>query len=232
MMTNNNILLIIANGPSALKNKLGHEIDKFNEIGRINNYTTNNFEKFIGSKTNIWFNGANQGLRTRKNIPKKTIILVPYEILCRKEKKIIEKIPKKLNLNNDEYTLIKKEKMKEFEIISNIKRPTTGLNSILWGIENYDKVIIHGFDFFENGKEHYYDSYLTKKIANLKIVGKGKKHDNVSEKLFVQDFRLIKKGKSNLSIKPRIDNEIFYEYITAIKNKQLYTFPIFIFYYH
>ena len=81
--------------------------------------------------------------------------------------------------------------MKEFEIISNIKRPTTGFNSILWGIENYNKVIIHGFDFFENGKEHYYDSYLTKKIANLMIVGKGKKHDNVSEKLFIQE--LIKK---------------------------------------
>ena len=192
-MTNKKILLIIANGPSSVKNNLGHKIDEFKEIGRINNYSTNNFEKFIGSKTNIWFNGANQGLRVRKNIPKKTIILVPYEILCKKEKKIIEKIPKKLNLNNDEYTLIKKEKMKEFEIISNIKRPTTGLNSILWGIENYDKVIIHGFDFFENGKEHYYDSYLTKKIANLKIVRKGKKHDNVSEKLFVQ--KLIKRKK-------------------------------------
>ena len=44
------------------------------------------------------------------------------------------------------------KKMKEYEDISNIKRPTTGFNSILWGIENYDKVIIHGFDFFENGK--------------------------------------------------------------------------------
>ena len=81
--------------------------------------------------------------------------------------------------------------MKKFEINSNIKRPTTGLNSILWGIENYKKVVIHGFDFFENGKEHYYDSYLTKKIANLKIVRKGEKHDNVSEKLFVKE--LIKK---------------------------------------
>lgn len=188
MATNKNILLIIANGPSSLKEKLGDRIDQFNTIGRINNYTTNNFEKFIGSKTNLWFNGANQRLKTRQTIPKKTIILVPYEILCRKESILIEKIPKKLNLDKKQYTLVKKEKMKEYEDISNIKRPTTGINSILWGIENYDKVIIHGFDFFENGKEHYYDSYLTKKIANLKIVGKAKKHDNISEKLFVQDL--------------------------------------------
>jgi len=191
MTTNKNTLLIIANGPSSLKHHLGYKIDQFEEIGRINNYATNNFEEFIGSKTSIWFNGANQRLKVRKNIPQKTIILVPYEILCKKEKKLTKSISKKLNLNNCKYTLIKKETMKRFEKNSNIKRPTTGLNSILWGIENYKKVIIHGFDFFENGKEHYYDSYLTKKIANLKIVGKGEKHDNESEKLFVQD--LIKK---------------------------------------
>ena len=41
MTTNKNILLIIANGPSALKEKLGDRIDQFNAIGRINNYTTN-----------------------------------------------------------------------------------------------------------------------------------------------------------------------------------------------
>ena len=66
MMTNKKKLLIIANGPSPLKNTFGDAIDKFKEIGRINNYTTNNFEKFIGSKTTIWFNGANQGLKVRQ----------------------------------------------------------------------------------------------------------------------------------------------------------------------
>ena len=74
MTTNKNILLIIANGPSALKEKLGDRIDQFNAIGRINNYTTNNFEKFIGSKTNIWFNGANQRLKIRQRIRRGKII--------------------------------------------------------------------------------------------------------------------------------------------------------------
>ena len=64
-------------------------VDQFQQIGRINNYTTNSFEEFIGSKTNIWFNGANQRLKIRKNIPQKTIILVPYEILCKKEEKLV-----------------------------------------------------------------------------------------------------------------------------------------------
>ena len=90
MTINKDTLLIIANGPSSLKHRLGHEIDQFKVVGRINNYSTNNFEEFIGSKTNIWFNGANQRLKVRKNIPKKTIILVPYEILCKKKKNLLK----------------------------------------------------------------------------------------------------------------------------------------------
>ena len=193
MTTNKNILLIIANGPSALKEKLGDRIDQFHVIGRINNYTTNNFEKFIGSKTNIWFNGANQRLKTRQRIPKKTIILVPYEILCRKESILSEKIPKKLNLNKKQYTLVKKEKMKEYEDISNIKRPTTGLNSILWGIENYDKVIIHGFDFFQGDGGHYFDNKIQNLLTSMKILRKGSKHNNTAEKHYVEELVMKKK---------------------------------------
>ena len=33
----NETILIIANGPSILKNKFGYEIDKFDEVARINN---------------------------------------------------------------------------------------------------------------------------------------------------------------------------------------------------
>ena len=38
--------------------------------------------------------------------------------------------------------------MRYYEKNSKIKRPTTGLNSILWAVENYKTVYIHGFDFF------------------------------------------------------------------------------------
>ena len=38
-------ILIIANGPSILKQNFGLEIDKFKEIARINNYSIDGFEK-------------------------------------------------------------------------------------------------------------------------------------------------------------------------------------------
>ena len=189
----NNSILIIANGPSALEKKYGQKIDTFQNVARINNYKTMGFEKYIGSKTTIWLNGANKKLKKRIDFANKIIVFVPYEILNKKENEVIERTPKRLKLTPDKYTLISKKQMKHYETISNIKRPTTGFNSILWGLDNYENVIIHGFDFFQSGKEHYYDSNFMKKIANLKIMKKAKKHDNVGEKKFVQS--LIKKNK-------------------------------------
>ena len=41
---------------------------------------------------------------------------------------------------------------------------------------------------FLNGKEHYFDSSFVKKISNLNIFAKGKKHDNIAEKKFVNSL--------------------------------------------
>ena len=184
----NKTILIIGNGPSILKNKLGDEIDKFQTVARINNYKINNYEKFVGSKTSIWFNGGNQNLRVPTILPKKIIIFVPFEIINNNLEKIKARTSHRIGLNPSEYELTSQEKMKNYELISKIKRPTTGLNSILWAIENYDKIIIHGFDYFQTSKEHYYDNYFFKKIINMKILKKGEKHDNIGEKLFVENL--------------------------------------------
>ena len=137
----NNTILIIANGPSILEYKLGKEIDKFDEVARINNYKIDNFDEYVGTKTTIWFNGANKGLKCPKKIPKKIFIFVPYEILEKKEQRVINRTPKRLKLNPNQYNIIQKEKMKYYEESSQIKRPTTGFNSILWALENYKKVV-------------------------------------------------------------------------------------------
>lgn len=54
-------LAIIGNSPSLLENNYGGEIDKFSSVVRFNLAPTQNFEKFVGSKTTAWFcaqNGA------------------------------------------------------------------------------------------------------------------------------------------------------------------------------
>ena len=72
-------------------------------------------------------------------------------------------------------------------------RLTTGLYSILWSLDNYEKIIIHGFDFFQNSKGHYYDNILSKTLNRFNIIKRGKKHNNKTEKQFVNN--LIKNNK-------------------------------------
>ena len=61
-----NKIIIVANGESVLQNNYGDLIDRFQVVGRINNYQTDDYQNYIGSKTSIWFNGANHGLHKRK----------------------------------------------------------------------------------------------------------------------------------------------------------------------
>ena len=108
----NNNILIIANGPSILKTKYGHQIDKFDEIARINNYQTDDFNEYVGTKTTIWLNGANKKLKYQKNPPNKVFVFVPYDILNKSEERVLKRTPKRLGLSPNQYTLVKKEKMR------------------------------------------------------------------------------------------------------------------------
>lgn len=188
-----NIILIIGNGPSILKYNFGRMIENFKNVGRINNFKIKNYSNNIGSNTSIWFNGGNQNLIIPKIIPEKIIVFVPYDLQKKDFNKIVKRTTKRLKVGDKEYTLIKKSEMLKYEKITNIKRPTTGLNSILWSMQKYKTVLIHGFDFFEKNNDHYYDSFFIKKIANLKRFLKVDKHDHIAEKKFVT--KLIKDKK-------------------------------------
>ena len=185
-----NKIIIVANGASVLKKEYGDLIDKFSVVGRINNYETVGFEKFVGSKTDIWFNGANQGLKKRKNLPFKIIILIPSEIQKKKGVSYCNSlIKKRLNLNN--YDLISIDEICKLEHQCDSSRLTTGTSSILWALNNFKKVYIYGFDFFIDSKSHYFDNPIIAKIKNIGIIPKAQKHNTVKEKFYIE--KLISK---------------------------------------
>ena len=62
-MNKEKTILIIGNGPSVLNCKVGDIIDEHPNVARINNYKINGYEHNIGTKTDIWFNGANSKLK-------------------------------------------------------------------------------------------------------------------------------------------------------------------------
>ena len=192
-------ILIIGNGQSILDYEIGNIIDTFNNIARINNFMINNYEKKTGKKTDIWINGANQKLLGRKQIFSQTIVSIPSSIIIKKSDSLIEHVSKRLKMKATEFSIIPIYDIERYESSVDHKRLTTGITSILWGLDNFDEVFIHGFDFFIDSKSHYYDSKFYNFI-NKYILNKGHKHDNHKEQKFVQN--LINNG----IVKRLIDN--------------------------
>ena len=188
-----NTIIIIANGSSVLSYEYGALINTFENVARINNYSISKHDKYIGDKIDIWFNGANQGLKKRKILDQQQVVVfVPLLIHLNKQHRL-NKISKKLGISSDKYTLVHKDEMSFYESFTKINRPTTGLCSILWSLKRYNKVIIHGFDFFQATKDHYFDTKIKKLLIKYGLINMGNKHDNISEKLFV-DY-LIEQNK-------------------------------------
>tara|TARA_B100000700_G_C14938680_1_gene805652 strand:+ start:47 stop:652 length:606 start_codon:yes stop_codon:yes gene_type:complete len=191
-MTKNKEILIIANGNSIVNYNHSHYINNFSTVARINNFQIKNFEKNIGNKTDIWFHGANQGVKARKNPPKNIIVFVPSKILIKKQEHIFKIIKNRQNLNPDDYKLIDLKTIKKYENLLSLERLTTGTKSILWAMENYQKIIIHGFDFFTISKNHYFDSKIKKWFYN-NFYTLSKKHNVKDEMNYIN--KQIKKGK-------------------------------------
>ena len=185
-MSKKDEILIIGNGRSVLDFSFGEKINTFSVVGRINNYSIDNYSEFIGVKTDIWFNGANQNLKVQKVIPDEVIVFIPPEILRCKKEKIHDQISKRLHVDKEKYSLIPLETMENYEILAGVKRPTTGTASILWAVENFEKIIIHGFDFFIDSKSHYNENFFNKWLIDWGINKKGGKHNMIAEKIYIE----------------------------------------------
>jgi len=186
-------ILIIGNGRSVLDYSFGKQINTISIVGRINNFTIKNYSEYIGQRTDIWFNGANQNLKRQKVIPNEVVVFIPPEILRRKKEKIHDRISRRLHIDKEKYSLIPLETMENFEILTGVKRPTTGTSCILWAVENFENVIIHGFDFFIDSKSHYNDNFITKCLIDWGINKKAGKHNMMAEKIYIE--KLIKDKK-------------------------------------
>jgi hypothetical protein len=186
-------ILIIGNGRSVLDHSFGKQINKFSIVGRINNYSIDNYAEYVGGKTDIWFNGANQNLKRQKVIPNEVVVFIPPEILRRKKEKIHDRISRRLHIDKEKYSLIPLETMENYEILTGVKRPMTGTACILWAVENFEKVIIHGFDFFIDSKSHYNDNFITKWLIDWGINKKGGKHNMMAEKVYIEKLIQDKK---------------------------------------
>ncbi|MEA3286907.1 MAG: glycosyltransferase family 29 protein [Candidatus Marinimicrobia bacterium] len=184
-------VIIIGNGPSAAAHELGQQIDAFDQIIRINNYVTAGMESKVGSQTDIWVNGANQGLKKRADLPKNTLVMIPPVVLEHKGEAIHNRIQRRLGTN--QYFMVPLEIMQRMEGLSGIKRPTTGFFTIFYFYLLGWDVTLHGFDFFVGSTSHYFDNSLKHWLKDQGILRKAGKHNIEAEKTFVEE--LVSTGK-------------------------------------
>jgi hypothetical protein len=119
------------------------------------------------------------------------VVLIPPKILAEKGGKIHDRISRRLN--TEKYELVPKKNMDKFESDVNTQRLTTGTNSILWALENFNRVFIHGFDFFIDSKTNYNDGKIKKWLIENGLIKKAQKHNTTKEKQYIEN--LIFQGK-------------------------------------
>jgi hypothetical protein len=167
-------IILVGNGSSIMDHKLGEYIDsEFDLVYRINRFKTKGFEQHVGSRIDGWFL-ADTGVQWLEKPTDEVegscrYVDFKYVFIC---------MPK-FKFNNNQFNHITSETIQllsytyEDKINSVIDLspywPTSGLITIQFLIDNYEKIYVHGFDGASNKYKfiHYYDEgdgdRLTKK---------------------------------------------------------------------
>jgi len=203
-------VLVVGNGPSAMDGEqYGDEIDKFDEVVRFNNFQckVGGLEAWVGKKTTVHFSdGVLYPTYTEYHVPGATVVLSLFAtahfiagsyLILRAAADL--QYPMVLRFMKDPKTTwidhASIERLQKAIGLIGIKHPTSGMLAIDYFVNKPGvqlPVIIHGFDFFEGPKIHYYDNHepLYERINNNIGVNM---HSPQKEKVYVQ--KLIEEGK-------------------------------------
>lgn len=156
-------VLIVGNGPSAMENQIGESIDgKMDKVIRINNYQTKGYEKFVGSKTDIWANCVGEKTIPRKVSKDVDILTFIGRMSFSKSyasREVYSKIKNYMEVKRIYHTYEIQSKFERYYKFRN--KLTTGLMSIILLSAYYSKPIYCiGFDFYSYSKNYYFNNNL------------------------------------------------------------------------
>jgi len=203
-------VLVVGNGPSAMEGKqLGDVIDKFDEVIRFNNFQNkvSGMEKWVGTKTTVHFSdGVLYPTYTNYHVKGADVVLslfidrfmVSGSYLILRSGADLEIGLTKQFFNDPSTVWIPKDninRLKKALGLTSVKHPTSGMLAIDFYLQQKDvklPVYIHGFDFFQGPKIHYYHDQepFYERVNNRIGVNMHSPH---KEKLYVE--QLIKEGK-------------------------------------
>lgn len=170
-----NRVLIIGNSPKVLENKYGNIIDEYPLVVRFNDFVINGFEDHVGSKTDVWVST----FKCTKYAPSdfnEVYYVCPAFLLQG------AKIP-----TGDNVTVISGDFYNYINKIIDVAPlwASSGVVAIYYFLKNNYDVTIHGFDFFQSEKLHYYND-------DAKMIG----HNSEKEKNSI--MKLVRSKKINV----------------------------------
>lgn len=179
-----NKILIIGNGPSALKELRGYEIDNFEgKIVRFNHYQLTGYERHIGTRTDILVLGQLDVIEQLNE---------DYDYILLYQARLdggegLRKIRKLSSHNKVKFfPLDKKDRLKIILEMSKDIEPTTGLVAICWFFKNGNDIYIYGFDFSDSD---YFASIKNDESHTLHDLNKENNYiDFLIENKFIKRF--------------------------------------------
>lgn len=149
-MTKN--VILVGNGPSVLNKKNGHLIDEFDNVVRFSWFHIKGHEEYVGTKTDTWFTTV--ACPTRMKQKYKLVYEHSWEWSAEKDKNYKNLISAghetKKTLREDLKEIQRYVKSEDYWTYS------TGAIAIWILLRTYDKIIITGFDWWENNEKHHY----------------------------------------------------------------------------
>jgi len=203
-------IVVIGNGPSALEGEpRGHIIDQFDEVVRFNNFQTKTtgMEAHVGKKTTVHYSdGTLFPTYSQYHAPGASIILslimdrfiVAGTYVVQRAGTDLQ-LPLTFRFLNDPtigwMTKERIELLKKNLGLQSVKHPTSGMLAIDHFVRQEGvqlPVYIHGFDFFQGPKIHYFSDQEPIFERLLDKVGVNQ-HSPLKEKVYVE--RLVAEGK-------------------------------------
>jgi hypothetical protein len=203
-------VLVVGNGPSALEGEpRGDVIDKFDEVVRFNNFQTKvaGMEKFVGTKTTVHYSdGVLYPTYKEYHVPGADVVLSlimdrfmvagTYFVLRGAADLQTGLTMAFLKDPNISWTpKVDIERLKKLLNLRGLKHPTSGMLAIDHFVNKPGvklPVYIHGFDFFQGPKMHYFDEHEPWYERINDRIGVNQ-HSPHMEKIYVE--KLIQEGK-------------------------------------
>jgi hypothetical protein len=168
-------IIVIGNGSSVLNHQYGELIDSFPDVVRFNDFKTEGYEKFIGSKTTIWARSNSKRTKERDWGIFDSVLVASPEWNYGNINRIVK--------GKDNATVISQEQalalQQELKLPGRVVKrglaekrgwPSTGLLILNYLIDKFETVYIHGFDCFkkeEGFSRHYYNNKERMSITHV-----------------------------------------------------------------